>query len=202
MDHLPIVAGRLRTDDRLKVRSPRNEEMNADALPSVGGLKLDHRRGLNERSVAEASDHNHRPHKANALRVPHSNNHTLNVPHDQYSNNRRLNVEGGGRFSHRRNPRRVRCHEWIVAHGLRHQSNVLRGRCNSNSRNHDHKRNVRRDPSSNGRRANALVVQPNDRNKTPSRNSRSIRVGHRLNVAVVAAARATANPVSRKFYRR
>jgi len=58
-----------RTDARLKVNS-----RNADALPNVDGLKLDHplrvehRCKLNELSVAvvESSDNSKRRHKANA----------------------------------------------------------------------------------------------------------------------------------------
>jgi hypothetical protein len=205
VDHPLIVAGRLRTDDPLKADSPLNEGMNAGVLPNADARKLDHRRELNARSVAEASDRNHRQHRVNVLPVRHSNN-------------RRLNVEEADRLSRRRSPRRVRCNrEEIVArnplnpnapHDPRHnKSNVLRDRRNSssnnsNGRNDNLRLNALLDQSNNGRRANALVVQRNDRSKTRSRNSnrsrRSTRVVHRLNAAVAAVKVNPASPANRK----
>lgn len=121
----------------------------------------------------------------------------------QQSNNRRVNVEEAGRLNRRRNPRRVQCLESNEHRSprspsaLRRKRSVLRNQCsNSNGRrssghsNSDRKLNVLHDRYSNSRRANASVVQPNGRNRTPNRNSNRSRVVHLLSaVAVTKASR-------------
>jgi hypothetical protein len=85
MDHLLIVAARLTTDDRPKVDSPRNEEVNAGVRRNADARKLDHlllldhRRELNARSVAAASGRNHRQHKANVWRGRHNSGRKPNA---------------------------------------------------------------------------------------------------------------------------
>ena len=130
----------------------------------------------------------------------------------QHSNSRKVNAVEAGRL--KRNPQRVRCPELNERPSeLRHRHSVRRGQCNSNSssarhssvrnrnngRNHSRKPNVRDPRNSNSRKANALVVQPNDRNKTRGRNSkRSIKVVHPRNAAAVVAVKEKASLVNLK----
>lgn len=142
-----------------------------------------------------------------------------------------MNAVEAGRFSRKRNPRRVRCLESNERRNpseLRHRRSVLRGPCNSNNsssgrnrsngrnssdrnssdrnsssdHNHSLKPNALPDlRNSNGRKANALAVRPNDRSKTRGRNrnrSRSIRAAHLLNAAAEVAKASPANPANRR----
>ena len=151
--------------------------------------------------MAEASDRNNRRRKANVSRNPRRNDRKRNARLARCSNDR----------NRRHNPRRVRCHELIVArnprnpnaprvprsNNQRRRPSELHDQCSSKRRNNVRRRHAKRlRLNSNGRKANVLVVQPNDRNKTPSRNSsRSTKVVHRLSEAAVVVV-AKANPAS------
>lgn len=112
----------------------------------------------------------------------------------RHSNSRKLNAVEAGRFSRRRSVLRGQCNS-----NSSHGHNRSNGHNRSHGRNHSLKRNALPDlPSSHGRKANVLVVQPNDHSKTPGRHSRrNIRADHLPNAVAEAAKASPVNPANR-----